>query len=47
MTDRVDLDPGIIDVDGLPVPRITITYDRHGFELSAREHNMQKLVAPV
>ncbi len=34
-TNRVDLDPEIVDVDGVPAPRIT--YDNHPFELSARD----------
>jgi choline dehydrogenase-like flavoprotein len=34
-TNRVDLDPAIVDLDGLPVPRVT--YSNHAFELSARD----------
>jgi choline dehydrogenase-like flavoprotein len=41
-TNRVDLDPAVVDLDGLPVPRIT--YSNHAFELSARDHYGPKLV---
>jgi choline dehydrogenase-like flavoprotein len=34
-TNRVDLDPEVRDINGLPVPRIT--YKPHAFELAARE----------
>ncbi len=39
---RVDLDPAIKDIDGLPVPRIT--YENHQFELSASEFYKPKLL---
>jgi choline dehydrogenase-like flavoprotein len=35
-TNRVDLDPDLRDLDGLPVARVT--YRHHAFELSARAH---------
>jgi gluconate 2-dehydrogenase alpha chain len=41
-TNRVDLDPGIRDVDGLPVARVT--YSNHDFELSARDFYSPKLM---
>ncbi|HVY46401.1 MAG TPA: GMC family oxidoreductase [Minicystis sp.] len=41
-TNRVDLDPAVRDVDGLPVPRIT--YENHPFELHARKVYGPKLV---
>ncbi|MEX1255886.1 MAG: GMC family oxidoreductase [Dehalococcoidia bacterium] len=44
-TNRVDLDPEVRDVYGLPVARIT--YQNHAFELSAREFYMPKLLAIV
>jgi len=40
---RVDLDPELRDLDGLPVPRIT--YRSHAFELSARKHYLPRLLA--
>lgn len=43
VTNRVDLDPAVKDLDGLPVPRIT--YDSHAFELHAREVYSPKLMA--
>jgi gluconate 2-dehydrogenase alpha chain len=33
-TNRVDLDPAVRDLDGMPVPRVT--YKNHAFELGAR-----------
>jgi choline dehydrogenase-like flavoprotein len=42
MTNRVDLDPGIKDLDGLAVPRIT--YSNHEFELSASAFYGPKLL---
>ena len=39
---RVDLDPALKDVNGLPVPRIT--YRPHAFELAAREFYGPKMV---
>lgn len=44
-TNRVDLDPAVRDVYGLPVPRIT--YQNHDFELSAREFYTPKLIELV
>ena len=41
-TNRVDLDPAVVDVDGLAVPRIT--YQNHAFELSARDVYLPKLL---
>jgi choline dehydrogenase-like flavoprotein len=41
-TNRVDLDPQVRDVYGLPVARIT--YRNHDFELSAREHYGPKMI---
>jgi choline dehydrogenase-like flavoprotein len=41
-TNRVDLDPAIVDLDGLPVARVT--YSNHKFELSARDAYVPKLV---
>lgn len=41
-TNRVDLDPAVVDLDGLPVARIT--YQNHAFELSARDHYAPKLI---
>jgi choline dehydrogenase-like flavoprotein len=41
-TNRVDLDPAVRDLDGLPVARIT--YKNHPFELSARDHYAPKLL---
>jgi choline dehydrogenase-like flavoprotein len=35
-SNRVDLDPSVRDVFGLPVPRVT--YAQHQFELDARKH---------
>jgi gluconate 2-dehydrogenase alpha chain len=40
-TNRVDLDPELVDVDGLPVARVT--YRSHDFELSARDHYLPKM----
>jgi len=45
LTNRVDLDPDVRDVYGLPVPRIT--YANHAFELSAREFYTPKLIELV
>jgi gluconate 2-dehydrogenase alpha chain len=39
---RVDLDPEIKDLDGIPVPRIT--YKSHAFELSAGDYYKPKLM---
>jgi gluconate 2-dehydrogenase alpha chain len=41
-TNRVDLDPEIRDLDGLPVARVT--YANHPFELSARDFYSPKLL---
>ncbi len=41
-TNRVDLDPGVRDIDGLPVPRIT--YENHKFELHARNVYSPKII---
>lgn len=43
VTNRVDLDPQVRDVYGLPVARVT--YENHAFELSARQFYMPKLLA--
>lgn len=45
LTNRVDLDPAVRDVYGLPVPRIT--YENHAFELSAREFYSPKLLGLI
>jgi gluconate 2-dehydrogenase alpha chain len=42
LTNVVDLDPEIVDLDGLPVPRIT--YQNHSFELSASAFYGPKMV---
>jgi choline dehydrogenase-like flavoprotein len=42
LTNRVDLDPHVRDVYGLPVARIT--YENHAFELSARDFYTPKLI---
>jgi choline dehydrogenase-like flavoprotein len=42
VTNRVDLDPDVKDIDGLPVPRIT--YKNHEFELSASAFYAPKLM---
>jgi len=42
LTNRIDLDPQLRDVFGLPVPRIT--YSNSGFELDARAFYMQKML---
>ncbi len=42
-TNRIDLDPAVRDINGLPVPRIT--YQPHAFELAAREFYGPKLIA--
>ncbi len=42
VTNRVDLDPAVRDLDGLPVPRIT--YSNHKFELDARAFYGPKMV---
>ncbi len=39
---RVDLDPGVRDYEGLPVPRIS--YSNHRFELGARDFYSPKLL---
>jgi gluconate 2-dehydrogenase alpha chain len=44
-TNRVDLDPEVRDVYGLPVARVT--YQNHPFELSAREFYAPKLLGIV
>jgi choline dehydrogenase-like flavoprotein len=41
-TNRIDLDPEVRDLDGLPVPRVT--YKNHAFELSARDFYAPKLL---
>ena len=41
-SNRVDLDPEIRDINGLPVPRIT--YKPHAFELAAREFYGPKMI---
>jgi choline dehydrogenase-like flavoprotein len=41
-TNRVDLDPGIVDLDGLPVARCT--YQNHSFETSASDFYAPKLI---
>jgi choline dehydrogenase-like flavoprotein len=41
-TNRVDLDPDVRDIDGLPVPRIT--YRPHAFEIAASEFYAPKLI---
>jgi gluconate 2-dehydrogenase alpha chain len=42
LTNRVDLDPAVRDVYGLPVARIT--YTNHAFELASREFYAPKLI---
>jgi gluconate 2-dehydrogenase alpha chain len=42
LTNRVDLDPAIVDLDGLPVARIT--YKNNPFETSARDFYSPKLL---
>jgi len=42
LTNRVDLDPAIVDLDGLPVARIT--YKNHPFETSARDFYSPKML---
>src|SRR5207302_85487 len=39
---RVDLDPAVRDLDGLPVPRIT--YANHKFELASRDFYSPKMM---
>jgi gluconate 2-dehydrogenase alpha chain len=41
-TNTVDLDPAIVDLDGLPVPRIT--YKNHDFEMQAGQFYEPKLL---
>lgn len=41
-TNRIDLDPDLVDIDGVPVPRIT--YQAHPFELHAREFYTPRLI---
>ncbi len=41
-SNRVDLDPSVRDVFGLPVPRVT--HDNHDFELSAAEFYKEKML---
>jgi choline dehydrogenase-like flavoprotein len=42
LTNRVDLDPSVVDLDGLPVPRCT--YKNHAFETSASDFYTPKLL---
>jgi len=42
LTNRVDLDPAVKDINGLPVPRIT--YQAHPFEILARMFYSPKLI---
>jgi gluconate 2-dehydrogenase alpha chain len=42
-TNRVDLDPGVRDVRGFPVGRVT--YSSHPFELAASQHYGARLAA--
>ncbi len=42
LTNRVDLDPAVVDLDGLPVARIT--YKNHPFETSTRDFYTPKLL---
>jgi len=42
LTNRVDLDPAVRDLDGLPVPRIT--YKNHAWELAASDFYKPKLL---
>ncbi|MDB4994536.1 MAG: Choline dehydrogenase-like flavoprotein [Myxococcaceae bacterium] len=42
LTNRVDLDPAVKDLDGLPVARVT--YNNHAYELSAREFYAPKML---
>jgi choline dehydrogenase-like flavoprotein len=41
-TNRVDLDPSVVDLDGLPVARVT--YQNHAFELDARTFYSPKML---
>ncbi len=41
-TNRVDLDPAVRDLDGLPAPRVT--YSPHAFELTASDFYRPKLI---
>ena len=41
-SNRIDLDPSLKDLDGLPVARIT--YQHHKFELAARKHYAPKML---
>ena len=41
-TNRVDLDPAVVDLDGIPVARIT--YQNHIFETSARDFYSPKML---
>lgn len=43
LANRVDLDPVLKDVNGIPVPRVT--YQPHAFELAAREFYGPKMIA--
>ena len=45
LKNRVDLDPQVRDVYGLPVARVT--YENHDFELSTRELYMPKMLEIV
>lgn len=42
LDNRIDLDPAVRDINGLPVPRIT--YGTHPFELAAREYYGPRLI---
>jgi choline dehydrogenase-like flavoprotein len=42
LTNRVDLDPSVVDLDGIPVARLT--YKNHPFETSARDFYSPKLL---
>ncbi len=42
VTNRVDLDPSVVDVDGLPVARVT--YKNHPFELTASDFYRPKML---
>ena len=42
LTNRVDLDPAVVDLDGLPVARLT--YKNHPFETSARDFYSPKML---
>ena len=42
LNNTVDLDPEIVDFDGIPVPRIT--YSPHAFEQASRKHYLPKML---